>query len=205
MQKGGNLKQVVERLVKAIDSVEHSVHFTRDKRLGFLTFCPTNLGTTIRASVHIKLPHLGADRTKLEEIAAKYNLQVRGTSGEHTDSQDGVYDISNKRRLGLTEHEAIAEMQNGILELIKNEKESEEGHECAEANVETQEVKKEANDEMKDNKESDDKHHEEADGNKELYEPVHTEAEGSKESGDVMQETHTKEETPEETKENREQ
>lgn len=65
-------------------------------------------------------------------------------------------------------------------------------------------MKKEANDEMKDNKESDDKHHEEADGNKELYEPVHTEAEGSKESGDVMQETHTKEETPEETKENRE-
>lgn len=187
MQKGGNLKQVVERLIKAIDSVEHDVHFTRDKRLGFLTFCPTNLGTTIRASVHIKLPHLGADRTKLEEIAAKYNLQVRGTSGEHTDSQDGVYDISNKRRLGLTQQEAITEMQNGILELIKKEKESENGHECTKEEVAAQK-KEEENDEKEGNKESSEQQHEEVKDNNELSE--------------VAQETHVKEEAVEGTTEN---
>ncbi|KAL1481094.1 hypothetical protein MTO96_050472, partial [Rhipicephalus appendiculatus] len=44
------------------------------------------------------------------------------TRGEHTESEGGVYDISNKRRLGLTEYQAVKEMQDGILELIKLEK-----------------------------------------------------------------------------------
>lgn len=122
MQKGGDLKTVFKRLVEGARAIEAKVPFSRDDRLGFLTFCPTNLGTTIRASVHIKLPKLAADRKKLEEVAGRYNLQVRGTSGEHTESVGGVYDISNKRRLGLTEYQAVKEMQDGIVELIKIEK-----------------------------------------------------------------------------------
>ncbi|KAG0414340.1 hypothetical protein HPB47_008469 [Ixodes persulcatus] len=122
MQKGGDLKEVFGRLVKAVNSIEAKLPFSRDSRLGFLTFCPTNLGTTIRASVHIKVPKLAADKAKLESIAAKYNLQVRGTRGEHTESEGGVYDISNKRRMGLTEYQAVKEMQDGILELIRLEK-----------------------------------------------------------------------------------
>ncbi|XP_076350065.1 arginine kinase-like isoform X1 [Tachypleus tridentatus] len=124
MQKGGNLKQVYSRLVQAVNSIESKIQFSHDDRLGFLTFCPTNLGTTMRASVHIKLPKLSKDRKALEEASTRFNLQVRGTRGEHTESEDGVYDISNKRRLGLTEYEALVEMQNGILELIKMEREA---------------------------------------------------------------------------------
>jgi creatine kinase len=107
---------------KAVKTIESKIPFSRDDRLGFLTFCPTNLGTTIRASVHIALPKLAADKKKLEEVAAKYNLQVRGTRGEHTESEGGVYDISNKRRMGLTEYQAVREMQDGILEMIKIER-----------------------------------------------------------------------------------
>ncbi|CCW65740.1 unnamed protein product [Phytomonas sp. EM1] len=123
MQKGGNLKEIFGRLKTAVDTIEKKIPFSRDDRLGFLTFCPTNLGTTIRASVLIKLPHLCADRAKLEEVAKRYSLQVRGTAGEHSESKDGSYDISNKRRLGLTEHDAVMEMQKGVLELIRLEKE----------------------------------------------------------------------------------
>jgi len=47
--------------------------------------------------------------------------QVRGTRGEHTEAEGGVYDISNKRRMGLTEYEAVKEMYDGIAELIKLE------------------------------------------------------------------------------------
>lgn len=122
MENGGDLKTAYDRLLKGIRALEAELVFARDDRLGWLTFCPTNLGTTIRASVHIKLPKLGADRKRLEEMAAKYNLQVRGTRGEHTESEGGVFDISNKRRLGLTEGQAVAEMQHGVLELIKQEK-----------------------------------------------------------------------------------
>lgn len=122
MQKGGDLGQVYRRMVTAVREIEKRLPFSHHDRLGFLTFCPTNLGTTIRASVHIQLPKLAADRKKLEEVAAKYNLQVRGTRGEHTEAEGGVYDISNKRRMGLTEGQAVKEMQDGILELIKIEK-----------------------------------------------------------------------------------
>jgi len=122
MQKGGDLKAVFERLVSAAKNIEAKLPFSRDDRLGFLTFCPTNLGTTIRASVHIALPKLAKDKKVLDDIAAKFNLQVRGTRGEHTESEGGVYDISNKRRMGLTEYQAVREMQDGILEMIKMEK-----------------------------------------------------------------------------------
>jgi len=122
MQMGGDLGAVFRRLTAGVSEVEKRVPFSHSDRFGFLTFCPTNLGTTIRASVHIQLPKLAADRTKLEEVAGKYNLQVRGTRGEHTEAEGGIYDISNKRRLGLTEFEAVKEMQDGILELIKIEK-----------------------------------------------------------------------------------
>ena len=121
MQKGGDLKQVFSRLIQGVNHIEQKLPFSRHNRLGFLTFCPTNLGTTIRASVHIKLPKLAAELAKLEEIAGRYNLQVRGTSGEHSASIGGVYDISNKRRMGLTEFQAVKEMQDGILEMIKLE------------------------------------------------------------------------------------
>ncbi|XP_074602418.1 arginine kinase 1 isoform X2 [Brevipalpus obovatus] len=122
MQKGADLKTIFGRLVRAVNTIESKMPFSRDDRVGYLTFCPTNLGTTIRASVHIALPKLAADKSKLDAIAAKFNLQVRGTRGEHTESEGGVYDISNKRRLGLTEYQAVKEMQDGILEMIKMEK-----------------------------------------------------------------------------------
>nr|AIR96015.1 arginine kinase [Apis cerana cerana] len=123
MQMGGDLGQVYRRLVHAVNEIERRLPFSHNDRLGFLTFCPTNLGTTVRASVHIKLPKLAANRAKLEEIAGKFNLQVRGTRGEHTEAEGGIYDISNKRRLGLTEYQAVKEMHDGIAELIKLEKE----------------------------------------------------------------------------------
>merc|ERR1711970_940220 len=122
MQMGGDLGEVYRRWVSAVNSIEKLVKFSHHDRLGFLTFCPTNLGTTVRASVHIKVPKLAKDYSKLESVAAKYSLQVRGTAGEHTESVGGVYDISNKRRMGLTEFQAVKEMQDGILEIIKAEK-----------------------------------------------------------------------------------
>lgn len=124
MESGGNLGAVYSRLVDGVDKISEQIKFSSNERLGFLSFCPSNLGTTIRASVHIKLPKLAADRENLEKIAAEYNLQVRGTAGEHTEGVGGVYDISNKRRMGLTEYEAVKEMNDGISKLIEMEREA---------------------------------------------------------------------------------
>lgn len=49
-------------------------------------------------------------------------MDVRGIDGEHTESRDGVFDISNKRRLGLTELELLKEFKDGVLKVIEEEK-----------------------------------------------------------------------------------
>ncbi|XP_015601282.1 arginine kinase [Cephus cinctus] len=121
MQNGADLAAVYGRLIRAVREIEKKFSFARHQRIGFLTFCPSNLGTTIRASVHIKVPRLSADYDKFEEIANMYNLQIRGIHGEHSASEKGVYDISNKRRLGLSENQALIEMRDGIMEIIKQE------------------------------------------------------------------------------------
>jgi arginine kinase len=87
MQKGGDLGEVFGRLKTAVSDIEKRIPFSQHDRLGFLTFCPTNLGTTIRASVHIAVPKMAKDMANLEAVAGKYNLQVRGTRGEHSEAE----------------------------------------------------------------------------------------------------------------------
>lgn len=121
MEMGGNLGKVYSRLVKGINTIEKLVPFAHSKRFGYLTFCPTNLGTTLRASVHIKVPKLAASG-ELAPLCEKLKLQPRGVDGEHTESKGGVYDISNKRRLGISELAAVTEMAEGIKKIIEAEK-----------------------------------------------------------------------------------
>ena len=56
-----------------------------------------------------------------------FRVSRAGIHGEHTESEGGVYDISNKRRLGLTELQAVTEMYNGVKEIIKMEKDLQAG------------------------------------------------------------------------------
>jgi len=65
------------------------------------------LGTGLRASVHIHLPKLGKKMDKFQEIADKYFVQIRGAHGEHTSTDDGIFDISNLRRLGRSEAQLV--------------------------------------------------------------------------------------------------
>ena len=122
MQPGGDIAAVFRRLVRAVRAIESRVPFARSAHLGYLTSCPTNLGTAMRASVHIALPKLAEDYERFEAICAKHHLQIRGIHGEHSESVGGVYDISNRRRLGVTEVEAAQEMVEGVVELIAEEK-----------------------------------------------------------------------------------
>lgn len=122
MQKGADLGTIYARWAKTVQEIGSNVPFVRDDRLGYLTFCPTNIGTAIRASVHIKLPNLAKNQDRMKEITDKWGLQVRGTHGEHSDVEGGIVDISNKRRLGLTEFDVVKSLQDGVLELIAAEK-----------------------------------------------------------------------------------
>merc|ERR1719454_2400903 len=122
MQQGSNIRQVFERLSVASAKIEAIAKFQNDSHLGYISTCPTNLGTGMRASVHIKLPKLMKHQDKFQAIADKYYVQIRGAHGEHTETDDGVFDISNLRRLGRNEVQLTQDMYNGVKALIQAEK-----------------------------------------------------------------------------------
>ena len=120
IQKGGDLSSVFQRLAEGVETLSRGLEFVRDESLGYVTFCPSNLGTTLRASVHLTLPSL-ASQARLESLAAEANLQVRGTGGEHTESVGGIVDLSNVKRLGATELDIVAEMYEAVTSIIRKE------------------------------------------------------------------------------------
>ena len=89
-----------------------------------MTSCPSNLGTGMRASVHLKIPNLTRDGTDAKAVAAAkpLGLSVRGTGGEHTPiGADGTVDISPSNRLFITEAEIVTKLYTGIKLLLEKE------------------------------------------------------------------------------------
>ena len=104
---GGNMKEVFNRFCKGLDLVEKAIKangnsFMWNEHIGYILTCPSNLGTGLRASVHVKL-RLLSKRDEFEQILEKMRLQKRGTGGVDTESENGIYDISNTDRLGYSE------------------------------------------------------------------------------------------------------
>merc|ERR1711998_469720 len=117
MQAGSNIKQVFARLADGANQIESKAKFANDEHFGYVSACPTNMGTGLRASVHINLPKLMKNKDLHQSIADKYHVQIRGIHGEHTETDDGV-DISNLRRLGRNEVELVQDMYDGVKAMI---------------------------------------------------------------------------------------
>ncbi len=122
MQAGGDIKATFTRLSSAIAEIEKNISFAYSEHLGYISSCPSNLGTAMRASVHIKLPKLANNMNVFKDITDEYHLQIRGIHGEHSETVDAVFDISNKRRLGVTEVDCVQDMYDGVVKLIEIEK-----------------------------------------------------------------------------------
>merc|ERR1711990_332744 len=128
MQQGGDVKEVFERLAKGIAAVQASIKeesgkdFMLSEKFGYLHSCPTNLGTGMRASVHVDLvgwtkEGLPALKKRCEEL----QVQPRGTRGESGGQTGITYDISNKHRLGYSEVELVQCMIDGVNTLYKED------------------------------------------------------------------------------------
>ena len=122
MQKGSNILEVFKRLSVASEIIESKAKFANDEHFGYISTCPTNMGTGLRASVHINLPKLMKNNELHQSIADKYHVQIRGIHGEHTETDDGVFDISNMRRLGRNEVQLVQDMYDGVKAMIRAEK-----------------------------------------------------------------------------------
>ncbi len=117
----------IEKAYEIADMIDtelnKNLHFAFDKRLGFLTQCPTNLGTGMRASIMMHLPALKESRT-VSRIAAnlsKLGLVIRGAYGEDTEAKGDMYQISNQVSLGISEKAAIENLKNITEQLVNSE------------------------------------------------------------------------------------
>lgn len=117
---GLRLATVFERVNQTDDRIESNIDFEFSRRWGYLTACPTNVGTGIRFSVMMHLPglRLTQEVNKVRRAAKDLHLAVRGFYGEGSESAGDFYQVSNQVTLGLPEEEILAEFQDAIVPRI---------------------------------------------------------------------------------------
>lgn len=124
MMEGMNLEKAYQIASVLDDSLNSSLHFAFHKDLGYLTQCPTNLGTGMRASLMLHLPALQESgiMNRIAGNLSKLGLALRGTYGEGTHSVGALYQLSNQVSLGLSETEAIANLSTIVMQLMDQER-----------------------------------------------------------------------------------
>lgn len=117
IRSGLALEQAWADADAADDAIESHVELAFSPRFGYLTACPTNLGTGLRMSVMMHLPALRmmGDIEKVKRAAADMNLAVRGFYGEHSDASGDFYQLSNQSTLGKSERIILRELQDEII------------------------------------------------------------------------------------------
>lgn len=124
LASGLSLKDTYDVCNKIDDLLDSQLEYAFDERLGYLTVCPTNLGTGLRASVMLHLPALEKSLIipQLISTVSKLGLTIRGTYGEGTKAIGATYQLSNQVTLGLSEQTAIENLENIIMQIIESEK-----------------------------------------------------------------------------------
>ena len=123
LQPGLNLQEAWKMANEIDDMLEAKITYAFSSKLGYLTSCPSNVGTGLRASVMLHLPGL----VLMEEMdpvingISKIGLAVRGMWGEGTEAAGNMFQISNQFTLGRREAEIIAHLEQIVMELIEHE------------------------------------------------------------------------------------
>ena len=123
---GLDLKNAYSILSEIDSALTGSLKIAFDRNLGFLTSCPTNLGTAMRASVMLFIPAL----TRLKQIGSiinesfRINLAIRGVYGEGTEPTGYLFQVSNQTTLGISEYDLIKSVQEMVLKICEHESEA---------------------------------------------------------------------------------
>ena len=122
---GFDLDKAYETASRADDVLAESVTLAFDETLGYLTACPTNLGTGLRASVMLHLPALSAYGyiKSLAALMTKIGLTVRGMYGEGSEALGCLYQLSNQVTLGISEKDAIEKLTGAVKQIVAKERE----------------------------------------------------------------------------------
>lgn len=124
MKAGLALEEAFDIADKLDNMLGAKLNYAFDERIGYLTQCPTNLGTAMRASVMLHLPALTrcGQMSRLANTVSKLGLTIRGAYGEGSQPKGDIYQISNQITLGITEETAIANLKSIVLQLVAQER-----------------------------------------------------------------------------------
>jgi protein arginine kinase len=123
MENSFNLKDIYEMASEIDNLIEEKITYAFDSKLGYLTSCPTNIGTGIRASVMLHLPALSLIKNidNIIDTVNQVGMTIRGFYGEGSNSMGNIYQISNQITLGLSEDEIINNIVGVTKKIIDNE------------------------------------------------------------------------------------
>lgn len=123
IKSGLSLEDTYDIADKLDTLLDENLDFAFDERLGYLTQCPTNLGTGMRASVMLHLPALEKSRAvgRIAGNLSKLGLTIRGAHGEGTEPNGALYQLSNQVTLGISEKAAIENLKNITMQLVSQE------------------------------------------------------------------------------------
>ena len=124
MQAGLELDRAYRTADELDTALDSRLHFAFDDRLGYLTQCPTNLGTGMRASLMLHLPALqdGGAIQQLANTVSKLGLTIRGLYGEGSKPEGAIYQLSNQVTLGISESAAIENLKGIAAQIIREER-----------------------------------------------------------------------------------
>lgn len=121
--KGLQLKTAYQTMSEIDNRISKTMKFAYDEQLGYLTACPTNLGTGLRASVMFFLPALTINgvMTKVIRSVSRLGLTVRGMYGEGSEAEGYMYQISNEVTLGVSEEEILTQVEEVADKVVQLE------------------------------------------------------------------------------------
>ncbi len=121
---GLELENLLNLAIEIDKKLEQLVPYAYNDKYGFLTSCPTNVGTGLRASVMVHLPALAktGNIRKVLEVVNNFDMNIRGIYGEGSKSSGDIYQISNKQSLGISEQEVIRNLKIITDKVIEQER-----------------------------------------------------------------------------------
>ena len=123
IQSGYALDEAYETASKVDDVIEESLTYAFDSEFGYLTACPTNTGTGMRASVMLHLPALTMtdNISRVISSAGSLGIEVRGLYGEGTKAYGCLYQISNRSTLGISEEKSLERLKSTVDRIVDME------------------------------------------------------------------------------------
>lgn len=121
---GLDLENLLNLSVEIDEKLENLINYAYSNKYGYLTSCPTNVGTGMRASVMVHLPALTATGNigKVLQAANNFGMNIRGIYGEGSQSQGNIYQIFNNQSLGISEQEIIKNVRAITEKVIQQER-----------------------------------------------------------------------------------